>query len=237
MLCFLRQAIRLLWTVAQALADGLRRNRPLDERADWMHAWTALCLKRLRIQYTCIGSPPSSGLIVSNHLGYLDVMIFGAVVRCIFVSKAEVSSWPVFGRLATLGGTVYVDRKRRSGTRNANQGISNALRHSLPVVIFPEGTSSGGNEVLPFYPSLFEPAVENRLPVTAAHLSYEVEGGTVERDVAYWGTMTFFPHLLRLLSLRNVRAVIRFSDAPRVFTDRKIAAEATRTEVLRLRDG
>lgn len=228
--------IVLKWTVLQALADFVRRPHRTDvERADWMHYWCATCLHRLGIQYGVSGVPPVAGLVVSNHLSYLDIMVFGAVMRCVFVSKAEVKSWPVFGWLTTMAGTVYVDRKRRSDTRNANDGISRAMQQGLPVVVFPEGTSSGGAEVLPFYPSLFEPAVENNSMVTAAYLNYEVDGGNVAEDVAYWGTMTFFPHLLRLLSLTEIRATIRFSDAPRVFEDRKVAAVETRLDVLRLR--
>jgi 1-acyl-sn-glycerol-3-phosphate acyltransferase len=193
-------------------------------------------MRRLGIRYSVSGDVPASGLVVSNHLSYLDIMIFGAVMRCVFVSRAEVKSWPVFGWLTSMAGTVYVDRSRRSDTRNANEGISRAIQHGLPVVVFPEGMSSGGAEVLPFFPSLFEPAIENAVPVTAAYLDYEVDGGTVAHDVAYWGTMTFFPHLLRLLSLREIRATIQFSDSPRMFADRKRAAQETRVEVLRLKE-
>jgi 1-acyl-sn-glycerol-3-phosphate acyltransferase len=232
---FLRQAAVLKWTVLQAFVDFARRPYRSDvERADWMHYWCATCLRRLGIRYSVSGVPPVAGLVVSNHLSYLDIMVFGAVMRCVFVSRVEVKSWPVFGWLTTMAGTVYVDRKRRSDTRNANEGISRALQQGLPVVVFPEGASSAGAEVLPFYPSLFEPAVESNSGVTAAYLSYEVEDGNVAQDVAYWGTMTFFPHLLRLLSLREIRATIRFADAPRVFEDRKLAAQETRLQVMRL---
>jgi 1-acyl-sn-glycerol-3-phosphate acyltransferase len=233
---FLRRAIALNWTVLQALVSfALHPHRTDLERAEWMHVWSAKCIQRLGIRCRVRGVPASTGLVVSNHLSYSDIMVFGAVMRCVFVSKAEVRNWPVFGWLTTIAGTVYVDRKRRSDTRNANEGISRVLQQGLPVVVFPEGTSSDGTEVLPFYPSLFEPAIANAAPVTAAYLSYEVDGGTVENDVAYWGTMTFFPHLLRLLSLREIRATIRFSDASQVFRDRKVAARETRVELLRLR--
>jgi 1-acyl-sn-glycerol-3-phosphate acyltransferase len=233
---FLRRAIALKWTVFQAFLDfATRPHRTQLERAEWMHEWSTKCLHRLGVRCSVNGAAPSAGLVVSNHLSYVDIMVYGGAMRCVFVSKAEVRSWPVFGWLTTMAGTVYVDRKRRADTRNANEGISRVLQQGLPVVVFAEGTSSGGAEVLPFYPSLFEPAIENASPVTAAYLSYEVDGGSVGNDVAYWGTMTFFPHLLRLLRLREIRATIHFSDAPRVFTDRKVAARETLVEVLRLR--
>ncbi len=236
MVLFLRRAIAFGFTATQSLAHhAVHRHETLTERADWMHKWTATALRRLEIEYNVIGNPPEQGLVVSNHLSYLDIMIFGAVMRCVFVSKAEVKKWPLFGALASVAGTVYVDRTRRSDTRNANDGIARAFQQNLPVVIFPEGTSSGGADVLPFYPSLFEPAVENKVPLTAAYLSYEVEGGTVEDDVAYWGKMTFFPHLLRFFGLKRIRATIRFAEQSRFFEDRKVAAQQMREEVLRLK--
>jgi 1-acyl-sn-glycerol-3-phosphate acyltransferase len=176
-------------------------------------------------------------MVVSNHLSYVDIMVYGAAMQCVFVSKSEVRSWPIFGWLATLAGTIYVDRKRRTDTFNANEYISRVMQQGLRVVVFPEGTSTGGDEVLPFYPSLFEPAVTHALPVTSAYLSYEIQGGTVAQDVAYWGDMTFFPHLLRLLRMDEIRAAVRFSEAPKVFADRKVAAVETREEILKLKAG
>jgi 1-acyl-sn-glycerol-3-phosphate acyltransferase len=173
-------------------------------------------------------------LIVSNHLSYLDILCFSTVMPSIFVSKSEVRGWPVFGALTTMAGTVYIDRKLRSDTHNANEGIRQALQQGLRVVIFPEGTSSDGSGVLPFYPSLFEPAVEGAMPITAAHISYSLPAGDVGRDVAYWGDLTFFPHLLNLLSKRGLSATVTFGDAARRFDDRKKAAAEMREEVVGL---
>jgi 1-acyl-sn-glycerol-3-phosphate acyltransferase len=235
---FFRQSATLTWTVLQALADYRRRGSSrltLNDRAEWLHHWCAICLRRLDITINVKGSPPPSGLLVSNHLSYLDILVFSAVVPCVFVSKSEVKNWPVFGTMATLSGTVYIDRTRKSDTRNANDGIRNALEQGLRVVIFPEGGSSDGSSILPFYPSLFEPAVENNTPITAAHIEYQLQEGSVGKDVAYWGDMTFFPHLVRLLSRRGLRAGVQFAESSRTFEDRKMAALQMRAEVLQLR--
>ena len=227
-------------TVAQAMAEFRRRSRRSNpqlsdsDRALWMHEWCGTALRRINISLQVVGTPPASGLIVSNHLSYLDIFAFGTAMPCVFVSKAEVRDWPVFGKLTTMAGTVYVDRRRRSDTRNANEGIKRALEQGLRVVIFPEGTSTDGSKVLPFYPSLFEPAVETSVPVTAAHVSYTLRDGIVGQDVAYWGEMTFFPHLLKLLAKRGLSATVTFSEVSRTFTGRKVAAVEMREEVLRL---
>ena len=236
-----RNFTALARTVQQAIGDFRRQSRMANphlsdrDRAEWMHEWCGKAMERLRIPSLIIGSPPPQGLIVSNHLSYLDIFVFGATMPCVFVSKSEVRTWPIFGALTTMAGTVYVDRKRRGDTKNANEGIRRALKQGLRVVIFPEGTSSDGSQVLPFYPSLFEPAAECDAPITAAHIGYKLGDGLVGRDIAYWGDMTFFPHLLKLLSKKDLSATVHFADQSRTFSDRKIAAAQMRDEVLKLR--
>lgn len=229
----------LKWTVIQALVAYKRSEAAADarQRAEWLNHWCCVLLRRLQIPITVHGSPPNSGLVVSNHLSYLDILVFSATTPSVFVSKAEVRNWPVFGMLATMAGTVYVDRRRRSDTRNANEGIRRALGEGLPVVMFPEGTSSDGTEVLPFYPSLFEPAVEGGVPITAAHVGYRIECGSVGQDIAYWGEMTFFPHLIKLLMKDGIEAEVRFAPQSRVFPDRKEAALEMQQEVVQLKVG
>ena len=235
----LRNAIVLAWTVLQALLDYRRRSRQPDfgisDQVLWMRNWRGTALRRLGVEVHIDEPIPQRGLIVSNHLSYLDIFAFGTAMPCLFVSKAEVRSWPVFGTLTTIAGTVYIDRARRADTRNANEGIRRALQQGIRVVIFPEGVSTDGSTVLPFYPSLFEPAVEAGVPITAAHLAYTLENGNVGRDVAYVGDATFLPHLLKLLSRRGISATVTFAPSPRTFTDRKIAAAEMRDEVIGLR--
>ena len=238
----IRNSTALTLTVSRAIADFRRRSGKAGsafgtrDRAEWMHVWCGRAMERLGISLEVTGPVPMAGLIVSNHLSYLDIFAFGTAMPCVFVSKSEVRDWPVFGKLTTMAGTVYVDRKRRSDTRKANEGIRRALDQGLPVVVFPEGTSSDGAQVLPFYPSLFEPAVESGAPITAASITYSLQDGDVGQDVAYWGDMTFFPHLLKLLSKRGLSVKVTFSDQPRRFGDRKRAAAEMREEVVRLHE-
>jgi 1-acyl-sn-glycerol-3-phosphate acyltransferase len=237
---FLRNSAVLTRSVMQAMADFRRRELHGNphfsdaDRALWLHDWCARGLERLGIRLQVSGPVPREGLVVSNHLGYLDILCFSAAMPCIFVSKNEVRNWPIFGTMTTMAGTVYIDRKRRSDTLNANAGIRRALEQNLRVVIFPEGASSDGSGVLPFYPSLFEPAVESGVPITASHIGYEMQDGVVGTDIAYWGEMTFFPHLLKLLSKRGVSATVTFSREVRKFNDRKEAAAEMREEVVKL---
>jgi len=145
-----------------------------------------------------------------------------------------VGSWPIFGWLAARSGTLFVDRERRLDTAKFNESIDGVLRSGVPVVLFPEGTSSDGSTVLPFRPSLFEPAIASRATITPAWIGYEVSSGSVANDVCYWGEMTLVPHLFRMFAIHTIVANINFGTAMRGMQDRKQTAEATRNEVIRL---
>lgn len=181
------------------------------------------------------GTLPESGLIVSNHLSYLDILVFSAVADCAFVAKQEVKAWPGVGWIATLAGTIYIDRSRRSATHGIQPEIAAALAARARLVIFPEGTSSDGRQILPFRSSLLQPAIEDRAPITAASISYEIEDGDPAVDVCYWGTMTMGPHALKLFGKSGVRATVRFGQRAQVFTDRKEAVRILQDEVAELK--
>src|SRR4051794_26801310 len=209
--------IKLLWTAFEACVHfaflRLRNGGPLpgDVRALWLHIWCAKLLPRLGIDFHYEGALPERGLIVSNHLSYLDIIVLSALCPCTFVAKKEVRLWPVFGWMATMNGTVFVDRQRPRQTGLVNDQLDVALQSGLLVVLFPEGTSTNGTEVLPFRSPLFASAVAAQEVITPVHIRYGVTEGTVEQDVCYWGEMTFLPHILNALSLAKVTALARFS--------------------------
>ena len=152
----------------------------------------------------------------------------------VFIAKKEVRSWPIFGWIAAKAGTLFVDRERKLETGKVNESVGGALQAGLRVVLFAEGTSSDGSGVLPFRPSLFEPALAAGAPITPVFISYAASSGSVANDVCYWGKMKFVPHALKLFSILSVKAQIRFGPTLRNLRDRKQAADATRTEVLRI---
>jgi 1-acyl-sn-glycerol-3-phosphate acyltransferase len=237
----LRTAFRLVILISTALQACahffLLRSRgrvSTLERAQWLHRWCCTALHRLGIELHLDGEFPSRGLLVANHLGYLDILVLSALHPCVFVSKQEVRSWPLFGLMAQLSGTVFVDRARTSAAHTANVQMSRALSQGAVVVLFPEGTSSDGSRVLPFRPALFDAATKAGAYVVSAHISYDVADGSAANDVCYWGDMSFLPHLLRLLSRHGICARVRFAAETRKFDDRKLAARVTRETVASL---
>jgi 1-acyl-sn-glycerol-3-phosphate acyltransferase len=204
------------------------------DRAVWMHQSCALMLRRMGIAVASEGPRPHAGLIISNHLSYLDILVHAAIGPRIFVSKSEVRSWPAIGLLAHLGGTIFIQRDRRAHAMEAAFEIEAFLSAGIPVVLFPEGTSTDGATLLPFYSFLFEPAVEAASPVTAAALSYQAEDAE-ERDLCYYGDIHFAPHFIETLGHRDVRGKIRFDGQARIYKNRKQAANDAWERVARLR--
>ena len=214
----------------------LRGRITLVDRAMWLHRAACRVLRALAIQPRVQGSPPSRGLVVSNHLSYLDIVILSSVMPCFFVSKAEVGRWPYFGKAARSGGTLFIDRRSRTSTAEVARQIGERLSLPVPVLLFPEGTSSDGSHVLRFHSSLFEPAVAKGAPVTAAAVRYALHEGRCERDLCWFDDTLFLPHLWKALGTAGFSAEITFAE-PQVYPDRRTAAKVTHQEVTAMRQG
>ena len=218
---------------ADCLLRSFGRNPDASSRAAILQRWSRRILSSLRVQVSIMGEIPARGLIVSNHVSYLDILAFSAASRCVFLAKSEIKSWPFIGWIASLTGTVFIDRTRRIQTHHLQPQLRKQLESGIPLVLFPEGTSTDGRHILPFRSSFFQAAVSAAIPITAAHLSFELaEGeGDPATDIAYWGDMTLLPQFLKLLTKSRVTARLRFSDHPREFSDRKQAAREMQQEV------
>jgi 1-acyl-sn-glycerol-3-phosphate acyltransferase len=205
-------------------------------RAAWLQFAARRHLKIFNCSMTVSGEIPKSGLLVSNHLSYLDIPALVSITPAVFVSKADVRRWPLFGWLAALGGTVFVERERRTHVGAVNREIQNALDDGVLVVVFPEGTSSNGETVLPFRSSLLEPAAAGGHEISTAWLHYDLADGDAKSEVCYWGDHTFFPHLLNLLGKKSVRATVRFGKFHRLTDDRKELAKQLHAGILELKN-
>src|SRR3954469_17646122 len=220
--------VLLLWTALEGALHFLYleiRGRVSEgERAEWLHRTCQRALRRLRIPVEHVGDIPADGLIVANHLSYLDILALSALTPCVFIAKKEVRSWAIFGWMAKTAGTLFVDRERRLDTGKVNESVGETLAAGMRVVLFPEGTSRDGNSVLPFRPPLFEPALAAGAAITPVYISYAVSSGSVSNDVCYGGEMTFVPHALKLFSIKSVTARVTFGFTLRNLQDRKQAA-------------
>lgn len=204
------------------------------ERSRWLQWCCRRTLRVFSVQITCIGTPPSAGLLVCNHLSYVDVLVLSALTPAVFIAQAGVRHWPVFGWCARLAGTLFVDRARRGDVYRVNSLIAAALAGGGVVVLFPEGTSWNGREVLPFKPALLEPAVTRGQPPGIGHLSYALSDGDASEEVCFWGDVRFLPHLMRLMTKRQIQARARFASVTNPAPDRKSLARQLHAAVVAL---
>ena len=173
-------------------------------------------------------------MVVSNHLSYLDILIYSAVMPCAFVSKIEVNKWPYFGVAARAGGTLFIDRKSRASAAAVAAEMRQRLKLPVPVLLFPEGTSTDGAQVWAFHPTLFDPTVKVGAPVTPAAVRYVIERGVAERELCWFGNAGFLPHLWKALGTPGFSAKVTFGE-PATYSDRREAARTTHARVAEMR--
>ena len=240
----LRVTGRLSWLGAELLMSAFSYAmncvfRPQDSlpaaRAAWLQNTSRRLLRVFRIETQFTGDIPSSGLLVCNHLSYLDILVLSALAPCVFVAKREVQHWPVFGWFSKLAGTVFVHREQRSQAVQAVNAIEAGLQTGAVAVLFPEGTSSGGETVIPFKSSLLEPAARQPHSLTAGLIQYELGDGDVSEEVCYWKDMTLMPHLINLCGKRAIQASVHFNHLREGDADRKQLARQLHAEVLRMK--
>ena len=211
------------------------KERRLVVRATWLHLWCRFACQVLGIHRAIRGRLPRTGLLVCNHLSYIDIVVLSSFAPCVFVAKCDVSAWPLFGWLARAAGTIFIDRQRRLAAGDAVENMQRAIRNGALIVIFPEGTSSDGATVLPFKSALLESALQLGCLVTAAAIDYSLPyGGSVADEVCYWRDMTLVPHLLNFFAKPRIEAQLATSPfQPR--GDRKQVARELRDQIAGLR--
>nr|WP_210308539.1 lysophospholipid acyltransferase family protein [Prosthecomicrobium pneumaticum] len=220
---------------------AIRRRAPLAARVP--HWWHRVAARLVGLRVRVEGVPARGGpvLLLSNHVSWLDIVTLSAVMPVSFVAKAEVNGWPVVKWLARLQRTVFVDRTRRSAAGDSAGRIAERLHRGEAIVLFPEGTTGDGYEVLPFRSALVGAARDAAAdgaaitvqPVAVVYRGFH--GLPMSRAemprVAWYGGMDLASHLGRLVGDGGADAVVAFG-RPVAFgagADRKrIAAEAER---------
>jgi 1-acyl-sn-glycerol-3-phosphate acyltransferase len=191
-------------------------------------SWAKVIAAVLGMKLRVSGTPPVAPFfLVSNHLSYVDVIVFAAQLDCVFVAKQDVARWPVLGALCRSINTILVDRERRQDVARVNELITQTLAAEYGVMLFPEGTSSPGERVLPFKASLLAAAAQANYPVSYASVSYRTPANQAPAHLAvcWWGEMTFLAHLYALFQLPEFEASVVFGAQTIQATERKVLAD------------
>ena len=196
--------------------------------------WTKSFVIISGMEIEVIGEPPKPPFfLVTNHLGYVDIGALRATVRGVFVAKVEVRKWFLAGRIVRDMGIIFIDRKNRRDIPRAGAEIIQKLNEGEGVIVFPEGTSTKGEDVLPFNSSFFEFAAKTDLPVSYASIGYRTPEGEPPAStvICWWEDISFLAHLYRLFTLRSFTAILDFGDESVVNPDRKKLATELRQRV------
>ncbi|WP_309672833.1 lysophospholipid acyltransferase family protein [Gemmatimonas sp.] len=192
-------------------------------------------LRLLRIDVRTVGQlPPGPALLVANHLSWIDIVAMVARFDCTFVAKDDVRHWPFIGALGEALGVIWIDRRRKRDLRRAIAKLSDALQNGARVVLFPEGTTTSGRQVLPFRSSLLQAAVTSGVPVVPIALSAHAADGQGE-TLCWVGEETLLAHLPRVVALRQATFEIRILTPMAAGPTRKVRSAAARAVIVSAR--
>jgi 1-acyl-sn-glycerol-3-phosphate acyltransferase len=212
------------WTAASfgawALGTGFTLLVP-RARLRWRHrtvrAWARGVGRLLGMRASVIGTPPRAPFfLVSNHLSYVDIVLLHGLLDGVFIAKRDMRHWPVLGPLAQLVGTIWVTREVRRDAVRVLDEIDEAIARGDGVILFPEGTTSAGDGLLPMKPALLDWAAREQFPVHYAAITYTTDAGCAPAHLAvgWWGDMTFGAHAVNLCRLAGFRATVVFGPEP-----------------------
>ena len=190
-------------------------------------------LKILNIKIKLVGQIYTNkpGLIVSNHASWIDISILSSLTNISFIAKSEVAKWPLFGFLAKMQDTLFIERNPIKA-KEQKAAIKNILLKGKRLVLFPEGTSSDGNRVLKFKSSLFSVAENNSnlqdsYVIQAVTICYKgINGLPMSRSerphISWWGDMRLLNHLWNILSFGSFEIIEIAHEPIKHSFDRKV---------------
>ena len=238
-----RWSARGLWRLLKLLAGALvsavdylslnsNERRSRAGLARWLQRTCVRALAALRIEVRMPESFPAGVMLAPNHVSYLDILVISALSPTVFVAKAEVEGWPLFGWFARRAGTLFLRREVRGDVAKVGGQLAAVIEEGANLVVFLEGTSTDGTRVGAFKSSMLAPAVRGGWPVCPVALRYEVPPGhDASIEVAWWGTMPLLPHVIGVAGLPWVRAEVKVGPTHREREDRKTLARRLQDEV------
>lgn len=183
-----------------------------ESRQRILQRWSAGLLRTLGIHIALpengILHPPMHGLIVSNHVSWLDIFVLNTVAPMRFVAKSEVRNWPVIGWLCLRAGTLFIERGKARDAARLNLQLTELLAQGECLGVFPEGTTTDGDTVGHFHSSLLQPAIDAACMVHPVALRYLDRQGRTNKAAAYINDVSFGRSLWQILTANPIRVSI-----------------------------
>lgn len=228
-LCVVGMVMRGLW-----LAGVVMPRRDVAGRRAIVQGWSVQMLRCLGVAVRVRGSAhPGAVLMVANHVSWLDIpALHASAPQARFVSKADISHWPLLGRLARAGGTLFIERERKRDALRVVHEVADALRQGDAVAVFPEGTTGAGVDVMPFHANLLQAAITTGTVVQPVALRYSEPGHAVSIAAQYVEDTTLMQSLMKVCRARGLVVDVHFL-APEAVDqlDRRVLAERLRGRI------
>lgn len=195
--------------------------------------WSAQLIALLGVQVRVIGTPISSGLLVANHMSWLDNLAIHAAHFCRFIAKSDIKNWPVIGYLTDQSGMLFVERTSRRDSHRVVQTVAKRLAAGDCVAVFPEGTTGNGLELLPFHANMIQSAIDANSPVQTVAIRFiDTASGARSQAPLYLGEDTLLSSVWRVLSSGGVTVVIHFGEVQLANgRDRRVFATELRHQI------
>lgn len=240
MISWLRAAGRLLRCVLHGVHGVLIvllrfGAMPTAQRHFYVQWWATKTLRLMGITLRVEGAPVAGAvLLVANHISWLDIMAVHAVCpHARFVSKADVKSWPLMRHLVDAGGTLYLERERKRDALRVVHAMAEALKAGDTVAIFPEGTTSDGQALLPFHANLLQAAIATETPVQPVAIRFSDATHAISRAVEFVGATTLAQSLWRVASADElVVRVVLLPPREAARADRRALTEQLRGDIV-----
>ena len=188
---------------------------PKAQRLQAIQRWASQLLAILEIEVHSNQLPQTgfAGLVVSNHLSWLDILVLQSLMPGSFVAKKEVRQWPVVGYLAQACATIFVDRSSPRSARSMVDDTAAAIAQGYAVVVFPEGTSSNGQALGDFHANIFESAIRAQAPVQLLSLQYvDRTTGSAAAAAHFIDDMTLMASLKDVMASSSIQARVHIGD-------------------------
>lgn len=201
-------------------------------RARIKRRWSQLLVAALGIDIAsdaAAGTNIPHGLVVANHVSFLDIFVINAVMPVSFVAKSEVAGWPLIGWLTRHTDNLFLERGRVQAAHLARQRMAELLAAGRRLVIFPEGTTTMGAAVLPFHAALLQSAIDSEVPVVCLALAYRTATGEATNAPAYVDADSLWDCLWRIVCSDGLVARLAPAGVLRAGTDRRVLAHRAHT--------
>lgn len=205
-------------------------------RARIKRRWSQMLVSALGVEIAFDDEPMAdipAGLVVANHISFLDIFVINAIVPVTFVAKSEVERWPLIGWLTAHTDNLFIERGNRQAAQRMRQRMSSLLHAGRRLVIFPEGTTTTGEQVLPFHPALMQSAIDSRRPVICLALSYRTAEGSSTAAPAYVDADSLWDCLWRIVCSDGLIARVVLAGSPGLVEDRRRLAQLAHERVSR----